>query len=204
MHMPIWHTANIEIRGITRNIEFSLSIPTFHCHILVPRQGSHKSCTEEGNVDLCQPTQVPELLQALEFLQKNWWAEVAAARNLEGFKSGRSVSQVARQCLEIRAEFSRKSRAGGKKNPMAFVCNSNAMNRQITCKMLLMEMCIMDVHNQERREGIWIQALLLKFESGCIQEIKSRESMEVKDLRFCCWKGGFGKEGVVVEWLSVW
>lgn len=41
----------------------------------------------------------------------------------------------------------REERAG---KMMPFVCNSNTMNQQITCKMLLMKMCIMDVHNQRR------------------------------------------------------
>lgn len=204
MHMPIWHTANIEISGITRNIEFSLSIPTFHCHILVPRQGSHKSCTEEGNVEPVSTN-------------TGAWAPASSRVLAEELMSRSGCSKKSRRVqIRQKCQSSSPTMPGnqswilqeepcwGKKNPMAFVCNSNAMNRQITCKMLLMEMCIMDVHNQERREGIWIQALLLKFESGCIQEIKSRESMEVKDLRFCCWKGGFGKEGVVVEWLSVW
>lgn len=36
-----------------------------------------------------------------------------------------------------------------------FVCNSNTMNQQIACKMLLMKMRIIDVQNQKgERQGI--------------------------------------------------
>lgn len=107
-HGKYWNQWNY----IKRRDEFAPSIPTFHCHILIPRQNVINHAQNREMWHPCQRTQVPELLQALEFLQKNWWAEVAAARNLKGFKSSRSVSQVARQCREISAEFSGKSVRG--------------------------------------------------------------------------------------------
>lgn len=59
-----------------------------------------------------------------------------------------SVTQVAKQCWEINAESEMKSVWG---EMMAFVCNSNMVNQQITCKMLLMKNAHKNVLERKRR-----------------------------------------------------
>lgn len=189
--------------------EFAPSIPTFHCHILIPRQSSYKSCTKQGNVEPvstktgARAPASPWVL-AEELMSRSGCSEKSQRAQIKQKCQSRSPTMPGNQRWILQEEGSGKM--------MPFVCNSNTMNQQITCKMLLMKMCIMDVHKHRLRgEGgsgcrlcCWNLKVVWFSSDGSDTSRKSWESMEVKGLSFCCRKGGFGKEWVVREWSSVW